>query len=252
MTGQDAAKRADEIKAALKKVGARNDPFSRCSLCQKDWNGGEGHDHEADHAEAERDGDFLFIREEKGGRIWTDYDGMANWVASYVDAAVASARREERVAHLSKERLLLILSTKTLSDAYEELDVHLSAIYRESGALLTRLHEVEGERDEAQADQGVARIAKAALQRKLAQAEQQCDYWKNEYAAQMDRPCHVAHHEDQEIALEQAEQRVAGLEAAIRQAANELGVVQPGYPMPVANACNILRAALTPPPPSAP
>ena len=93
MTAQDAGRRGEEIKAALKKVGARNDPFARCSLCKKDWNGGEGHEHEADHAEAERDGDFLFIREEKGGRIWTDYDGMAKWVAAHVDAAVAEAVR---------------------------------------------------------------------------------------------------------------------------------------------------------------
>ena len=41
----------------------------------------------------------------------------------------------QRVAHLSRERLLLILSTKPLADAYEELDKHLSALYRE-GALL--------------------------------------------------------------------------------------------------------------------
>ena len=105
MTGQDAGRRGEEIKAALKKVGARNDPFARCSLCKKDWNGGEGHEHEADHAEAERDGDFLFIREEKGGRIWTDYDGMAKWVAAHVDTAVAEAVKE-RDAEIARLRAM--------------------------------------------------------------------------------------------------------------------------------------------------
>lgn len=36
------------------------------------------------------------------------------------------------------------------------------------------------------------------------------------------------------------------LRQAIRAAANELGVAQPDYPAPVANACNILLAALLP------
>ncbi len=43
----------------------------------------------------------------------------------------------------------------------------------------------------------------AAWQKELAQAEQQRDYWKNEYAAQMDRPCHVAHH----VVLDRARSR---------------------------------------------
>lgn len=41
-----------------------------------------------------------------------------------------------------------------------------------------------------------------------------------------------------------AEARIAELEGALRAALNELGVPQPGYPMPVANAVAILRALL--------
>lgn len=43
---------------------------------------------------------------------------------------------------------------------------------------------------------------------------------------------------------------VEELRSAMRRAANELGVPQPGYPAPVANAANILRAALGDIPPA--
>lgn len=45
----------------------------------------------------------------------------------------------------------------------------------------------------------------------LAAADGERDYWKQEYADQMIRPCHVAHHEDQEIEVEH-------LKAAVEQA----------------------------------
>lgn len=53
----------------------------------------------------------------------------------------------------------------------------------------------------------------------------------------------------QNCAREHGEERQARarLGAALREIVNELGVPQPGYPMPVANAAEIARAALAPP-----
>lgn len=51
--------------------------------------------------------------------------------------------RVEEIRRLSRERLLLILSTKPLSEAYDELDAHLSAVYK-------ALAQAEREREELQ------------------------------------------------------------------------------------------------------
>lgn len=54
----------------------------------------------------------------------------------------------------------------------------------------------------------------------------------------------VAAKHDFGVAMQAAKARVEALEEALRAAKNELGVPQPGYPMPVANACAIIDAAL--------
>lgn len=78
-----------EVLAAIRK-GAFNRPFSRCSFCKAEWNGGQGHDHAEERRDAEADGDFVFIHEERGGTIGFDYEQAADAVL----ALVATRERE--------------------------------------------------------------------------------------------------------------------------------------------------------------
>lgn len=72
--------------AALIETGWTNTPFSRCSYCGKDWDGGEGHDH------PDREWDDL-VMENTGGTIKFDSEKAADAVLAYVADAVAQAEQ---------------------------------------------------------------------------------------------------------------------------------------------------------------
>jgi hypothetical protein len=96
------ARRRAELATLIEK-GWTNTPFSRCSYCGKDWNGGVGHEHGQGEMDPDPPYGFMLVHEDKGGTIKFDSEHAADAVLAYVADAVAQALREER------ERVLPVL-----------------------------------------------------------------------------------------------------------------------------------------------
>ena len=81
----------DERAALIEAIrsGWTNTPFSRCSFCGKDWNGGAGHDH------PDRD-PMDWVYEEKGGTIAFDCEKAADAVLAIHARRLEEARADYR------------------------------------------------------------------------------------------------------------------------------------------------------------
>jgi hypothetical protein len=77
--------------AALIETGWTNTPFSRCSYCGEDWNGGVGHEHGQGEMDPEAPYGFILVHEDKGGTIKFDAGKAADAVLAYVADAVAES-----------------------------------------------------------------------------------------------------------------------------------------------------------------
>jgi len=141
----DEARRAE--LATLIETGWTNTPFSRCSYCSKDWNGGIGHEHSQGEMDPDPPYGFVLVHEDKGGTIKSDAGKAADAVLAYVTDAVVQAVEEAQLPPVRKlitdleKQIAEVDTINKLSAKVTEQDEEIARLKRNLAYHETRLPE---------------------------------------------------------------------------------------------------------------